>query len=909
MLKKGLYIIMGGLFLFFLYNNYIKKEEIVINKINENIETKNIKYNIGKNYEIEAERLIEDQKSEETHFNMAKAIFDTLKIRGKEAVVDKYNNMILKGNIIGKSDNGWEFRTDKIKYNERKEEFYSETKVIAKKTDQNITIMSDKLKANSNFNIVTLYENVNLVSEKVQLTCKKARYDRTKEILKLSGNIRFKGKKIGSEKGEISRIAGNFNSAIYDLKRKKLTIWGKFEIYYLGYKIKANNMIYYNESGNINMYDNVSISKDDLNAKMKKVYYNNETKKMVLTGPIRGEKNGYNFEAKYGEIETDTENIKIIEDVMINNTENNMKLLADEIDYKKNNEILEIKSNRNKTIKMIGEDYKIETTEAEYDIKNQNMFIENKFVFTREKMEITGEKLKFKTDTKIGLSENNKLIDENLEINSKIVNFNLETKKYELKKEVEVETDEYKLITEKMIIDNNEERIKIPIEFKIIGLKRELKLNATNGEFFNKTKKFLIYDGVKVEIDDFIIDAKEMTYNMETEKGFLEKEIHIVNTKENIDIKADRANYNKGKTLLLTGNLKIKKDENELITEELEYKIDEEKAYLNKNGKLLNLSEDLIVNYNNANYDKQKSILEIEEINGRKEDVIFSSKKAEYDNVQKKFIMKQDVEIKKNDILIESEELIYFTEKKDVISENEIKIREKNLLIIAQKGKINIGKEEMQATDVILTTDEGDRMSGKRMEGSLSKKEFDFEGDLKAELRDDISFNGDKAKMFFIKNELEKYEVIRGEIKENAEFNYGEMKLISNYLEIDNLKNLVFGKGEPKLKIAETTDVKAEYIYLELEKEIGRMENNVKITNKGIENVGSVNATSDTALLRNETKKIELKGNVVVYKGKNKVQTNEGTMDLRTNVLSGIGNTKFKLSLEKKEEKEGEVDE
>jgi len=57
-------------------------------------------------------------------------------------------------------------------------------------------------------------------------------------------------------------------------------------------------------------------------------------------------------------------------------------------------------------------------------------------------------------------------------------------------------------------------------------------------------------------------------------------------------------------------------------------------------------------------------------------------------------------------------------------------------------------------------------------------------------------------------------------------------------------------------------------------------------------------------LLRNKTKKIELEGHVVVYKGKNKVETNEGTMDLQTNILSGTGNTKFKLSVEEKDKGE-----
>ncbi|MGM0508522.1 MAG: LPS export ABC transporter periplasmic protein LptC [Fusobacteriota bacterium] len=909
MLKKALYLIMGGLFIFFIYNNYIKEDKIEIRDVNENVQTENIRYNVGKNYEIEAENLIENKENENTYFKTAKAIFDTLKISGKEAIVDKYQNMVLEGDILGETNSGWDFTTEKINYDEKKEKFYSESKIIAKNPEEKMNLVADKFDANSGFTVINLVGDVKLQTPTLELTSKRVRYDRENKMVRFTTNIRFKAKNLESGKGTIDRISGRMNSAIYDLERGKLTVWGKFEIYYMGYVISANNMMYYKETGNVNIYDNVQISKEDIEINMRKMYYNDNTEKIVLTGPITGNKGNYEFESAYGDIETKTENekIRILQDVVITNEENQIKLFADEVKYDLKSSKLDILGNRQ--IKLEGEEFTATSKNAKYDLETNVLTVDEDYEFIQDNLKILGNKLDFNTETEMGNSQNNKLRNQDLKMESSFLEFNLSNKEYILRENVKVEREDYILNTENMIINNKEGKILIPEEFEVNSQKENFNLIGINGEFQNinnedetRAKKLIIKDSVDIQKDDFFITANMLDYNLDEETGQLEGDLNIKNEKQGIDIDADRGTYKKGGSLVLYDDIDIKKDNNKLNTEKMTYKTQNEKLIFDNPGEITNEEKNYKINYEKGNYQSTTEILNMDNVKGQKDDIYIESDYAKYDSENELLTLTENVKIIKENIVITGSEMTYDMTTSDIESNSKVNIKKENVLIVANYVKINMNSEYLESEDVVVTTDQGDRLSGNKMFGKLSNMEFDFVGDLQADLTNNTSFYGDRAKMFFVENDSDEYEVTRGEINDNTRFIYGQMDLTADYLEIDNNKNLVFGKGNPKLKVQESTEVVSEYIYLELDKKVGRMENNVKMTNKGIEEAGTVNATSDKAILRNEERKIEFLGNVEVYKGQNTVQTDKGTMDLDTNVLSGVGNTKFKLSADKKEE-------
>ena len=199
-------------------------------------------------------------------------------------------------------------------------------------------------------------------------------------------------------------------------------------------------------------------------------------------------------------------------------------------------------------------------------------------------------------------------------------------------------------------------------------------------------------------------------------------------------------------------------------------------------------------------------------------------------------------------------------------------------------------------------------MSGDEIDGNYFTKEFNFKGNLKSKLKDGASFTGKLAKMFFVENAQDEYEVTRGEIKQETTFRYKDMDMKSDYLELDNMKKMAFGKGNPVMKLDMGTNMTAEYIYLNLNDETGILQNGVKITNKSADS-GVVNTLADRALLKNREKKVEMSGNVQSYQGDTKVEADKGVYDIKTQQMKGEGNIKFKFNINEGKEKADDIKE
>lgn len=906
MLKKGLYIVMSLLIVFFIYNVYIKKDSnINLNFIKESIETDNIKYSLKKGYDIFAKSLIENKQDEKTYFKMAKAFFNDMQIDGNESIIDKYKNMLFKGNIIGKSADGWQFYTDELKFDSQREKYYSTGKVKAVNKGKKVNVVGDFLEANRDFTIVTVYGNVKLLSENVNLTTSRVTYDRTRNLVRLNDNISFVAKDFKTKNGKVDKISGVMNYGVYDLNQKLFTVWGKYTIYYLGYVIKADNLTYYAQTGNMNANENATIEKDGAVIKLSSAFYNNAQKLITLTGPITGTMDIYNFKADYGEVETEKENVKLSNNIILYTDENRVN--ADELIYEGAKDTLYINSKYQPNITLNGSDYKVITKRAEFKVGANTLIIPEPYEGYWQESVIKGKSATFNTQTQKGTTYNVDMKKENNTFYADVLDFDLGTKRHNFKRNIKAVYGDYTIKTNSVIFDEGKMFVNINDKFTVENKKENLKVESQDGFYYEDTKDFKTEHGIKVFKDDYVITSKNASYNLDTEEGKLEKNVIITGKKDGSVAKTETILYKAGEYCKAPDKINVTKDGNTIHAENGVYDIIKDIAYSKLSGIFDNAKDKMVVHYKDVTYDRNAGKIRFNEFVGKKEDIDFSSDYAVYDEKTRIFTMEQNAKVVQKTTVVTAERFIYYRDNGDVTSDKPIFINDNNLHIKMEKGILNTVSKTMEGSKVTVTSDEGDRLTGDNIDGNYYTKEFNFTGNLKAKLKEGAAFTGKLAKMFFVEDRNKDYQITRGEIKQDTTFKYKDMDMKSDYLELDNMKRMVFGKGNPVLKLDLGTDLTAQYIYLNMNDETGMMQNGVKITNKSTD-TGVVNTLADKAFLKNKEKKVEMSGNVQSYQGDTKVEADKGVYDILTQQMKGEGNIKFKFNVDAGKEKADQIE-
>lgn len=922
-LKKLLYILMVFIALSYIYNGYIKpKEDIVeIKENNDKIKTRNVKYDIGKDYEIEAETQTEDKKNDTTYFTVAKAFFENIELKGKEAFVDRYRNMILKGEIIGKNPDGWEIFTEEIKYDEKKEKFYSNTKLKAINEGEKIELESDNFESNKNFTVLEFSKNVKILSENYNLNCNRGIYDRNRKFIKVTENVQLRARNLDSDRGELKKITANFNQGIYNMDVGQFTSWGRFTIFYEGYVLKADNLIFFNNTGDINIYGDVVITKGDMQINLSKLYYNKDNQTMELFGPITGRNGDYHLKGDSGVIYTESEILKITGSVLLYNDK--IKLNADEMEYLSKDNKLFFYSHPIKLLVLTGPDYRLTTKIAEFDSLNEILYLPKQYKYFKDDIIIEGDNLTFNTKTESGISNGNIATKESNKLYADEVKFDIRNRKHILSGRVRGKYENYNFNGDEALVDEEKSLVYTNKPFLVENLNDKLIVKGSEGTFFNNEKRIVIEKNAEFIQNDYKLNSDNLVYNIESESGVAKGKLRLVNEKDNMVVTGDEAIL-ENRELLVKGAINYRMDENSLTTKEALYNLDEEKVYFNNPGTLINRKENMEVTYKTAIYFKNENRIEMDDFVGKKDGIDFKSNKAFYEGNERKFIMKEDAIIKKDKMDIKSSQLDYYSVNGDLISNDKLVIEEEGIKVVSKTGKINIKTKTLEGEDATLTTERGDVVTGDYITGEFLKKEFNFRGNLKGRMIDGVRFSGDMAKLYFVENmevvdkiksiddvENDRFFLTRGEIKNNAKFEYRDIVLKAEFLELDLDKRIVFGEGTSVLKLDEETDITADYIHLNIDNESGNMENNVKITNKS-NLTGVINTSSDRAELDNVNKKVKLIGNVVSYQGKTKIMANEGIYDVNTKELHGQGNIQLKYNIEstpanKKEQKREEL--
>uniref|UniRef100_UPI00356448CB LPS export ABC transporter periplasmic protein LptC n=1 Tax=Ilyobacter sp. TaxID=3100343 RepID=UPI00356448CB len=238
----------------------------------------------------------------------------------------------------------------------------------------------------------------------------------------------------------------------------------------------------------------------------------------------------------------------------------------------------------------------------------------------------------------------------------------------------------------------------------------------------------------------------------------------------------------------------------------------------------------------------------------------------------------------------------YFIKSNEIFAQKPFKVFYDNLVINSTNGKFNMASKTLDGKNVVITSDNGEKLQGDHVFGAFVDKKIDFVGNVKASMyqidkktgkKEPVNFQGNSARVYFIEDNG--YKATRSEIKDKGVFKYSGMTLYSDYLELDLQRNLALGKQGSRLIMENGTEVTSEIADVNLTTEVANLINKVVITNFSQES-GYTKATADRGIIKNKEKIAELEGRVKAESATATIEADRGIYNMNTNKFKAIGN-------------------
>ena len=891
MLKKMSYYIGGILLVVFVYFNYIKEPEQIERKGQESMVTSNVTYDV-ENYHVEAEKQIDDTVNDKRTFKKAVAIFDGMRLSGDDALVDSTNNLFLENNILGISQNGWKIEAEKANYDQKAEKIYASNQVKAYNEEEGLTLYGDSLVTDTNLEDLNLKDDIRVITDKMQLSANFVHYNDTTKVLDIKENIRVRGRKLGSLQTE--ELSGHFKEARYDGIKKTIHAQGDFVLYYKGANLRAKDFKYDEVTGNFIISKDVVIEFETGNLNVEKINYVASENKMYFTGPIRGKNGEFNLIADSGVYDSLSGLLKIDGNIKIYNKTS--KLLADRGTY--NTKTGDLYMNAEKLVTYEDLDRKILTKDLIYNKKTKELKLLNNYDYKGNAYESVGKELYYNDETKVGKVIDGSFKGDQIDGESDKIDFDLEKKSYIFTGNAEVTYSGSILKSQRIDVDDLNKKTYIYGKYTIYNPKDKITFYGENAEYNMDTGNLISRGRVKVIQDKKIMTGENLTYNSNTGLGKIERNI-VIADEDGSKMVGDRGEFDTNNYAEIIGNLKVITKDSTLYADRGKYIFTEEKVYIPGDIKII--SKDGNAAMNDGIYfvtEKRVKAMNFYGISG--------DKKASGDEVNY-FISRQVVQLDKNVVVqnpgmkFTGSQVEYSFITDDIYTSEKHKIYYENYTIDGETMKGNMKSEILDGTKVNLMSSTGEKLYGDFMFGDLKNRQIDLDGnvralafnvDKKTQKKEPVKIRGDTAKIFLYEDVNGELSISRSEIKKNGVYEYQDMTLYSDYLEVDLIKKLALGRRGNHLNISGTTDVKSEITDIDMNTEIAILINNVEFEN--VDKDGKImTASSDKGKIFNKTKIAVLRENVVADTIENHIEADYAKYYMETGILNAEGNVRI----------------
>jgi len=390
---------------------------------------------------------------------------------------------------------------------------------------------------------------------------------------------------------------------------------------------------------------------------------------------------------------------------------------------------------------------------------------------------------------------------------------------------------------------------------------------------------------------------------------------NVIYKKETRELKSDKVVYNDvDKRAEAEGNVKYKDEKSDIAANKGVYFI--EKKQVDATGNVDYKNKDLNVKANHVFYDELKQIANADG-NGkftyfpRNSTGTFQS--GVYDLANEVLTTTQHYTMNYDDYKMNGNGLVYQFKTGDTTFTANFAVTKQNFTVRGSNGTMNTIAKDIFANNMVMTSVQGDIINSKTGQGSFEKKEFRFDGNINGKIRGNVKdfvnnptklvdseavhFKGNTAKVYFISHSNNDMSITRSEIKENVHMVYKQLNLDSQYNEIDTSKNLVLARDQVILDFRNETQMTSNFLYLDLNSEIGNAQNNVKIVSK-LPQLVNLNTSADKATVNMKDKMVTLLGNVVSYQGKTKISSKKAVYDINKKILENDGNIKMEYHVQ-----------
>ncbi|RUA08915.1 MAG: hypothetical protein DSY38_01200 [Fusobacteria bacterium] len=891
MIKKILRYLGGILFVVFIYFNYIKEPEEMPKKVEEKLVTTGVEYDVDK-YHVAAEKQIDDTEKNIRTFEMAKALFDNMKLSGDNALVDHENNLFLENNILGIANNGWKIEAKKARYDQKEEKVYATNKVKAYNEEEGITLYGDSLVTDTKFEDLNLKRDIRVVTDKMQLSANFVHYNDKTKIMEIKENIRIRGRKLGAL--QTDELSGYFSEITYNGMKKSVHGIGDFVIYYKGANLRAKDFTYDEVTGNFTISNDVVVEFDTGKLTVEKINYVASENKMYFVGPIRGKNGEYNLEADSGFYDSVEGTLELEGNINIYNKTS--KLVADTSIYNTKTGDLYVTSK--KLVKYNDLERTILAKDFTYNNKTGKLKLLNNYDYKSDTYESKGKELYFDENTEIGKVINGTFKGENISGKSDVVDFDLKGKKYSFIGDAKVTYNGSDLKSKRIDIDDNIKLATIDGDYTVHNKKDKVTFYGQNANYNMATGDLVSPGKIKIVQEKKVMTGIDLIYNSNTGIGNIDRDIIIVD-ENGSKITGNHANFDSNSYVELVGNLKVKTKDALLTANSGKYILKDE--IVNIPGDINITSKKGHATMKNGVYFVKEKRVEATNFVGISEDKRASGDKVDYYVDREVVQLNGNVKIKNPTMKFVGTQVEYSFLTEDVYTDRDYTIYYANYTITGKSLKGNMKSEVLDGTKVNLVSSEGEKLYGDFMFGDLKNRQIDLDGnvkglafnfDKKTQKKEPVKIKGDTAKVFLVKDKTGKLTISRAEIKKNGVYEYQDMTLYSDYIELDLIEKSALGRYGNHINIEGKTDVKAEILDINMETEVIVFINDVHF--KTIDEKGQVTVgTSDKGRVLNKENLAILRENVVVDTEKNHIESDYMDYNMETGILNAKGNVRL----------------
>jgi len=549
-------------------------------------------------------------------------------------------------------------------------------------------------------------------------------------------------------------------------------------------------------------------------------------------------------------------------------------------------------------VKYTDVDMKVLTKDFTYNDKIKKLKLLNSYDYKGKDFESIGKELYYDENTKIG-----KIIDgtfKSPEVDGKAneIDFNMATKKYAFVGDAKAIYSGSTLTSQRVDIDDISKLVNIDGSYKIYNPKDKTTFYGQKA-VYNMTSGDLVSNGnIKVIQQDKVLTGENLTYNSTTGYGELESKVVVTDSK-GTRLVGDHGKFNTNTYVEVVGNLKVSTKDSTTYANSGKYIFSEEKVYIP--GNIRTTSKNGHSTMQDGVYD-----LKLKQIKAKHFVGVSGDKKASGDTVNY-YVDRSVVQLEKNVVLetptmkFVGSQVEYSFLTEDISTHEPYKMYYPEYVMDGKTMKGNTKDEIMTATKTTINSSNGEKLYGDFVYGNMKNKQVDLTGNVKA-----LAFSKDKktgekqpvnirsktAKIFLYDDIDGNMAISRMEIKEKGVYEYQDMTLKSDYMEIDMIKKLALGRHGVQMNIADQTDVEADIADVDMNTEIVNLTNNIKFKDK--DKAGKITTgSSDKGQIRNKENLIILRENVVLDTEANHVESDYAKYNTETGILNAKGNVRI----------------